>query len=126
MSLFGDFAFGGFIANLFAVFLFVLWLWLVIATARDLLRRRDISGGGTALWVILFVAVPSVGIFAYLLAEGHGIAERDEAQARRVRDELISIVGFGVADELVKLERLRAQNAISQHEYLTLKGRLTA
>src|SRR6516164_3815586 len=49
----GGFTFTNFATDLFAIFLFFLWFWLLITVASDLLRRHDISGLGKILWVIL-------------------------------------------------------------------------
>ncbi len=116
--------FANFLADAFAIFVFILWFWLFITTASDLFRRQDVSGIGKVLWVILLIALPYVGIFAYILTQGGGMAERNRSQARQARDELRQMVGFSVADELVKLERLKADNAISDQEYARLRARI--
>lgn len=122
----GESTFANFVADAFAVFMFILWFWLFITTASDLFRRKDISGFGKVLWVILLIVLPYVGIFAYILTQGGGMAERNRAQAREVRDELRQTVGFSVADEITKLDQMRAKNSISEEEYLRLRGRLVA
>jgi len=43
------FTFRNFIVDLFAVFVFVLWLWLLFTVISDLFRRHDISGWGKAV-----------------------------------------------------------------------------
>lgn len=116
--------FANFIADAFAVFVFILWFWLFITTASDLFRRQDVSGLGKVLWVILLIVLPYVGIFAYILTQGGGMAERNRSQARQARDELRQMVGFSVADELTKLERLKTDNAISDQEYARLRARI--
>lgn len=116
--------FANFLADAFAIFVFILWFWLFITTASDLFRRQDVSGIGKVLWVILLIVLPYVGIFAYILTQGGGMAERNRSQARQARDELRQMVGFSVADELVKLERLKADNAISDQEYARLRARI--
>ena len=88
MSFFGESAFTGFVADAFAVFMFILWFWLFITAASDLFRRRDISGLGKVLWIILLIVLPYIGIFAYILTQGGGIADRNRAQGRQARDEL--------------------------------------
>jgi hypothetical protein len=40
----GGFTFPNFLTDLFSVFLFVLWFWLLMMIGRDLFRRDDISG----------------------------------------------------------------------------------
>jgi hypothetical protein len=120
----GESTFANFLADAFAVFIFILWFWLFITTASDLFRRRDISGFGKVLWVILFIVLPYIGIFAYLLTQGGGMAERNRVQARQARDELRQVVGFSAADELAKIDRLHSQNAISKEEYARLRARI--
>ncbi len=122
----GNSGFTNFVADAFAVFMFLLWFWLFITAASDLFRRRDISGFGKVLWVILLIVLPYIGIFAYILTQGGGMADRNRAQARQVRDELRETIGFSVADELTKLDQLKAKNSISEEEYLKLRGRLVA
>ena len=116
--------FANFLADAFAVFIFILWFWLFITTASDLFRRQDISGFGKVLWVIMLIVLPYIGIFAYILTQGSGMAERNRAQARQARDELRQAVGFSVADELTKLERLMAEKSISKEEYARLRARI--
>jgi hypothetical protein len=122
----GDFSFANFLGDVLAIFLFVLWFWLLIVVAGDLFRRRDISGGGKILWIVLLILLPYIAIFAYLLTQGGRMAERAEARSRMARDELRQIVGFSVADEIEKLGNLKAKGAISEQEYATLRARLTS
>ena len=119
-------AFANFVADAFAVFIFILWFWLFITAASDLFRRKDISGFGKVLWVILLIVLPYIGIFAYIITQGGGMAERNKAQAIQVRDELRQVVGFSIADELLKLDRLKSEKSISDEEYLRLRARLVA
>jgi hypothetical protein len=116
--------FANFLADAFAVFVFILWFWLFITAASDLFRRNDVSGVGKVLWVILLIVLPYVGIFAYIMMQGRGMAERNRAQARQARDELRQMVGFSPADELVKLDRLLAEKSISKEEYSRLRARI--
>ena len=122
----GESPFVGFVADAFAVFMFILWIWLFITAASDLFRRQDISGFGKVLWVILLIVLPYIGIFAYILTQSGGMSERNRAQARQARDELRQVVGFSVADELVKLDQLKSDHSISEEEYSRLRGRLVA
>jgi len=120
----GGFTFTNFVADAFAVFMFVLWFWLFIVVASDLFRRHDVSGFGKVCWVILLIILPYVGIFAYLLTQGRGMAERDAARAKRAQDDLRQFVGFSAADEIEKLDRLKSAGSISDQEYTRLRTRL--
>ena len=104
----GGFTFGNFIADAFTIFMFILWFWLLIVAAGDLFRRHDVSGFVKVLWVIAFILFSYLGVFAYLLTQGRGMAERNKAQASEAREELRHIVGFSAADEIVKLDKLKA------------------
>ncbi len=120
----GGFTFTNFLADAFAIFMFVLWFWLLVIVSSDLFRRTDISGLGKVLWVILLIVLPYIGIFAYLLTQGRGMAERNQARAIQARDDLRQIVGFSTADEIEKLDRLKSTGSISEQEYARLRARL--
>jgi hypothetical protein len=76
------------------------------------------------LWVIAFILSSYIGVFAYLLTQGRGMAERNQARANEARDELRQIVGFSAADEIGKLDRLKAAGSISEQEYGRLRAKL--
>ena len=118
----GGFTFPNFLADVFSIFIFVLWFWLLITVFGDLFRRRDASGIGKTIWVIGLIVFPYVGVFIYLISQGRGMAERRNQQAQQARDELRRVVGFSVADELEKLERLKNSNTISNEEYSRLRA----
>jgi len=123
--LFDDgFTFRNFVADAFAVFMFVLWFWLFVSVASDLFRRNDISGWGKVLWVIALILFSYIGIFAYILTQGRGMAERNQARAQQARDDLRQVAGFSAADEIEKLNRLKSAGSISEQEYARLKARL--
>jgi predicted membrane channel-forming protein YqfA (hemolysin III family) len=118
----GGFTFPNFLADVFSIFIFVLWFWLLITVFGDLFRRRDVSGIGKTLWVVGLIVFPYVGVFIYLISQGRGMAERRNQQAQQAREELRRVVGFSVADELEKLERLKNSNTISNEEYSRLRA----
>src|SRR6476619_3869316 len=69
-------------------FLFVVWFWLLISIFSDLFRDRDTSGGAKALWTIFVIVVPFVGILAYLIVRGGGMAERNVQQQEAIQAQL--------------------------------------
>lgn len=89
----------------------------------DLFRRHDISGWAKAIWVIALIIFPYLGIFIYLISQHRGMAERQSQRAQQARDELRQVVGFSVADEIEKLERLKNSGTISSEEYTRLRAR---
>ncbi len=120
----GGFTFRNFVADAFAIFMFVLWFWLFVSVASDLFRRHDISGWAKVLWVIALILFSYIGIFAYILTQGRGMAERNQARAQQAHDELHQIAGFSTADEIEKLDRLKSSGSISDQEYVRLRARL--
>ena len=114
--------FANFMADAFAIFILLLWFWLLITVASDLYRRRDISGLGKVVWTILLIVLPYIGVFAYIGTQGRRMAERNRIRARDVRDEVRQIVGFSAADELTKLKRLKSEKKISDLEYAHLRA----
>ena len=66
-------------------FLFVIWIWILITVFADIFRRRDIGGGMKAVWIIFVILLPYLGVFIYLIAEGHHMAERNAEQIQTVQ-----------------------------------------
>jgi hypothetical protein len=79
---------------------------------------------GKVLWVIALILFSYIGIFAYVLTQGRGMAERNQARAQEARDELRQIAGFSAADEIEKLNRLKSAGSISEQEYARLRAKL--
>lgn len=120
----GGFTFANFLVDVFVLFMFILWFWLLITVFGDLFRRRDASGGAKVLWVVVLILTPYIGVLAYLLTQGTGMAERNETRAKHAREELRQVVGFSVADEIEKLDRLKASGSISASEYSAIRAKL--
>ena len=120
------FTFRNFLVDAFSVFLFVLWFWLLIVVMSDLFRRTDIAGWGKAIWVIALIVFPYLAIFAYMITQSRGMAERRGQQAQQAHEELRRVVGFSVADEIEKLDRLKKSGSISDQEFTRLRDKLVA
>jgi len=120
----GGFSFANFLTDVFAVFMFVIWFWLLFTVGSDLFRRTDISGWGKALWVIAMILAPYIGVFAYLIFQGRGMAERHNQQVVRARDELRRVVGYSAADEISKLDELKKSGSITGEEFTRLRAKL--
>ena len=87
-------------------------------------RRHDISGWIKAIWVIAVIVFPYITVLAYLIFQSRGMAERNVQQAQQARDDLRRVVGFSVADEIEKLDRLKKAGSISEAEFAQLRARL--
>lgn len=73
--------------------------------------------------MVLLIILPYIGVFPYLLTQSAGMAERDRLRTQHMREELRRFVGHSVAEELEKLFRLKNSGAISEEEYVRLRGR---
>ena len=120
----GGFSFSNFLTDVLTVFAFVVWFWLLITIFGDLIRRHDISGWGKTIWVIFLIALPYIGVFAYMISQSRGIAERNSQLVRQARDDLRGAVGFSTADEIEKLERLKSSGSITGDEFARLRAKL--
>ena len=105
------------------VFLFVVWFWLLITIFADLFRRHDIGGGAKTLWFIFVIVFSFLGIIVYLLTQHEGMADRNVQQMKAEQQQLRQIVGVTPADELIKLDQLKASGSITEEEYQTMKAK---
>ena len=118
-----DFSVGEFLLWLLWIFLFVVWFWLLITIFSDIFRRHDIHGFAKTMWVIFVIILPFLGIFIYLITQSHGMAERNIAQAQAQQEQLRQIVGTSSADEIMKLDQLKANGSITEDEYQKMRAK---
>jgi Phospholipase_D-nuclease N-terminal len=74
-----------------------LWLGMLvvividIAAIVDVARRRDLGGGAKALWVVLLLLLPLIGVIAYVIARPSIVdAGDDPEQAKKAASEAAS------------------------------------
>jgi len=120
----GGFTFSNFLADVLSIFIFVLWFWLLISVIGDLFRRHDTSGWAKAIWVIVLIIFPYLGILIYLITQHRGMAERQSQRVVQEREDMRHFIGYSVADEIEKLERLKNSGTISNEEYTRLRARV--
>jgi predicted membrane channel-forming protein YqfA (hemolysin III family) len=109
--------FGDFILAMLSFFFFVIWIWLLIMVFSDIFRRHDIGGGTKTLWVVFVFVVPYFGAFIYLISQGRGMAERAQQTQAAAVGQVRNQMGYSVADELEKLDRLHQQGSLNDAEY---------
>jgi hypothetical protein len=119
----GGFTFPNFLVDVFSIFMFVVWFWLLITIFSDLFRRQDMSGVAKLIWVIVLIVFPYLGIFAYLITQSRGWAERQSQRMQQAREDMRHFAGYSAADELEKLERLKNSGTISSEEFTRLRAR---
>jgi Phospholipase_D-nuclease N-terminal len=112
-------------------FLWVIWIWFLIAILSDVFRRHDIGGGSKTLWTIFVIFLPFLGAFTYLIINGKGMADRnvkDTQVAQEHMDDYVrSVAGSGgAAGEIEKAKALLDSGAINADEYASLKAKALA
>ena len=110
-------------------FCWVIWIWVVITVLIDVFRRDDISGWIKALWVILVVILPWLGVLIYLIVEHKGMQDRSVRQAQEQKqafDSYVRDAAGGSAGEIAKAKELLDSGAITQAEFDQLKARALA
>jgi hypothetical protein len=126
-----DYPFLDVLWTLLIFFAWVIWFWLLITVFADLFRRHDIGGGKKVVWTIAVIILPFIGVFAYLLANGDGLAQRnaERAQAQKTQfDDYVQTVAAssGPAAEIERAQKLLDSGAISQTEFDTIKAKALA
>ena len=109
-------------------FAFVIWIWLLITVFIDIVRRHDTSGFSKALWIILVIVFPYLGVLVYLIANHEGMADRgqkDVQAAQAQQDAYIKSVASSAspADQIAQAKSLLDSGAISQAEFDALKAK---
>jgi hypothetical protein len=109
-------------------FLFVMWIWILIAIFADVFSRHDIGGGMKALWTIALLFIPLFGVLMYMITESRGMAERRmqsvEAQQRQIAS-YVQPAGGGAA-EIAKAKELLDSGSITTVEFDALKAKALA
>ncbi len=113
-------------------FLFFIWIWLLISVFGDIFRSHDLSGGAKALWSILIIFLPYLGVFLYLIIRGHKMSEHaieamqaQDAAARQYIQQAAGS-GTGAAEELARLADLKEKGVIDDAEFASLKAKIVS
>jgi hypothetical protein len=77
MVLAADYPFLDVLWTMLVFFVWINWFVLLFHVIGDVFRRRDASGWNKTLWLIFLLFVPFIGVFAYLIANSDGIAQRN-------------------------------------------------
>ncbi|HLI16154.1 MAG TPA: SHOCT domain-containing protein [Acidimicrobiales bacterium] len=110
-------------------FLFFVEIWLMLSVFIDVFRSHDLRGWAKAAWIIFVLAVPLLGILAYLIVRGDKMrAHQLHASPWRegVPGAPTSGPGYqrSVVEDLHRLAELRDRGDISADEYRRLKEHL--
>jgi hypothetical protein len=109
--------------------LFFVEIWLMISVFIDIFRSHDLQGWAKALWVLLVLLLPIIGIIAYFIFRGDKMRVH-QMQAQQLREpsrdygRLSSDDGESPAQELSRLADLRRDGMITEDEFQVLKSHI--
>ncbi len=110
-------------------FIFIIWIYLLIFIFSDIFRSKDLGGVAKTIWVLFVIILPYIGIFAYLIARGHGMADRQLEQAKAQQAAVDSYIrttasGASSAEQLAQLADLHTAGKIDDAEYASAKAKV--
>jgi hypothetical protein len=110
-------------------FMFVIWFWLLIVIFGDIFRDHETNGWIKAIWVIVIILLPFIGILLYLIVRGGGMAKRQAQAQADMQKQFDSYVrqaagtGGSATDQIAQAKSLLDSGAIDQAEYDQLKAK---
>lgn len=109
-------------------FLFAIEIWLMLSVFIDVFRSHDLRGWAKALWIIFVLAIPVVGILAYLVVRGDRMRAHQVQQfgalGYRPGPGLSRASAESRIHALHQLAELRDRGELSADEYRTLRAQL--
>ncbi len=114
-------------------FCFFIWISLLIRVFADIFRSHDMSGWVKALWIVLVIILPYLGVLIYLIARGKEMTQhsmedlqaRDAAQRQYIQS-VAAPGGASPADEIARLAYLKEKGVISEEEFQAGKSKALA
>jgi hypothetical protein len=113
-------------------FLFFAFMMVLFRVIGDLYSDSNVSGWGKFGWTLFIIFIPFLGLLVYLIARGHGMAERqmakmqemNAAQSAYIRD--VAGTGSTPTDQIASAKSLLDSGAITQAEFDALKAKALA
>jgi len=129
--LIADYPFLSFFWDVLLLFAWITWFWLAITVFADVFRRRDISGWAKTGWVVLVIVLPFIGVFAYLIAQHGGMADRNVKQTQQSQEEFDSYVQSVArrgdpSEQIATAKQLLDTGTITSAEFDQLKAKALA
>jgi type VI protein secretion system component VasK len=124
-----DFGTGEVLWSFLWFFIFIIWIYLLIFIFSDIFRSEDLGGWSKAIWTIVIIFLPYIGIFAYLIIRGGSMAERQAKQMQAQQSAVDSYIrttaaGATDAEQLAKLAELHSSGKLDDAEYATAKAKV--
>ena len=81
-----------FLWSLIVIFFMVIFFILLFHVIVDLFSRHDASGWKKAAWVFFLIVFPFIGLFAYYIVNGDGMAQRQMKQVQQAQTDMDSYI----------------------------------
>jgi hypothetical protein len=112
-------------------YLLVAYLVVLVHIATDLFRDPALGGFSKAVWIVGLIVAPILVALIYLIARGRGMAERQDAAARRAAvetDRYIQYVAVNPSstDQIASAKALLDDGTITPTEYERLRAKALA
>jgi len=101
-------------------FLWIAFFWVFISVVADIFRRDDIHGWKKAMWLLLIIILPLIGVLIYVIARPK-VTAQDVRMLTQAQAAQQAAAGVSTSDELAKLKELHTQGVLSDSEYESLK-----
>jgi hypothetical protein len=115
------------------IFLWVIWIWVLVAVFIDIFRSPDLSGVAKAVWFVFVLLIPLIGVLVYLIVRGGSMHERAANQAQQQDAAFRSYVKQAAADspdatadQIAKLADLRDRGVITSEDFERGKTKILA
>ncbi|MDA0158973.1 PLDc N-terminal domain-containing protein [Solirubrobacter ginsenosidimutans] len=126
MVLAADYPFLDVFWTMILFFFWVAWISILVTIVIDLFRRHDASGWVKALWLVVLIFVPFLGVLAYLIVNGDGMGKRNVERAQSAAERYAPASNGGAAGEIAKAKSLLDSGALTQAEFDQLKAKALA
>ncbi len=127
MLAFGTYTFGDALLTVLEFALLFMWIWVAIGVVLDIFRSHDLSGFAKAVWILLIVILPLIGVLLYLIFRGQGMHDRSlqaaSAQQQAV-NQYIRQTARTPAEDLANLDDLRNRGVINDEEFERAKAKV--
>jgi Short C-terminal domain/Phospholipase_D-nuclease N-terminal len=106
--------------TMIAFFFWFMLIWIFISIFADIFRRNDLTGGWKAIWIIVIFIVPFFGALIYIIMRPK-VTAQDVQMMTQADAAQKAAAGVSTADQIEKLNQLKASGAITVPEYEALK-----
>ena len=123
---------GDFLWGLLSLYFLFFYFAILFGVLDDLFKDRDVSGMGKVTWILLLLFLPVIGLIAYGIRRGEGMADRSlaRAAARTPMQRAYVRDAVGTPDEptaqIARAHELLLAGAVTESEFDTMKAKALA